>query len=417
MQELWPDEIEITLDGIAQGGEGVGRWQERVVFATGGLPGERVRVALSEQRAAYARGLVTEVLDAVPERAGPYDTSDGHMPWRHIVYSAQLRYKRQILAEQLSKMLQHDSLVIEETVAASPPLGYRTTARLHSDGEHVGYYAADTNDIVPIDHDPLLFPSLNEALAALSSALAVEPQPVSIEVLLRASESYGYVIGALESSEKLLMTGMRWRARCPALAGVAVATRPAVVLGADSLLEELGGLTFTLRPTTFFQSGRAAAEVLLGLVEQGLRLEGGEHVLDLYCGAGVFSLPLAQKAAQVIGIEAYGGAVADAQASAALNGIRNVRFMTAAVERGLAEIEEGIQAIVLDPPRRGCHPEALAGILRLAPERIVYVSCHPATLGRDLRILLDGGYSIQRVTPVDLFPQTPHIESVTVLRR
>jgi 23S rRNA (uracil1939-C5)-methyltransferase len=156
---------------------------------------------------------------------------------------------------------------------------------------------------------------------------------------------------------------------------------------------------------------------LLDLVRGGLNLRGGERLLDLYSGAGAFALPLAATVAEVVAIEEYAGAIEDGRTTAEENGIINVRFEIGRVEQVLGQLDSTFDAAVLDPPRRGCHPLALNQLLRLAPARIVYISCQPATLARDLKLLVAGGYQVVSVQPVDLFPQTAHIESVSVLVR
>jgi len=428
----WPTTLELTLDGIAQGGEGVGRWQERVVFARGGLPGERVQVRLRERHDAYARGDVIELLEASPDRIEPRLPGADHMPWQHIAYPAQLRFKRQILADQLAKIGGLTDPPVAETLAAARPWGYRNSARFHSAGGRIGYYAAESHDLQEIESDPLLLPVLNDALAALRAVVRAGA-PAPAEVILRASDAFGYVLAALlrpervegrgfdaESARDLQELAMRWRMRCPALAGVTLpgaAGQPPVALGADHLIDELGGIAFHVRPTTFFQVNSAAAEALLTLVRAALELDGSGRLLDLYCGAGAFALPLAGAAAEVIGIEEYAGAVEDGRTTASANGIANVRFEIGRVEAGLHGLEGPFDAVVLDPPRRGCHPLAIQELLRLAPAQMVYVACHPATLARDLKLLVAGGYRVVSVQPIDLFPQTAHIECVVVLAR
>ncbi|GAB4120751.1 MAG: class I SAM-dependent RNA methyltransferase [Roseiflexaceae bacterium] len=413
---IWPAELELTLESMAQGGEGVGRWNDRVVFARGGLPGERVRVQLTDQRPSYARGAVIDVLSASADRTAEHGHDDDHMPWQHIGHAAQLRFKQQILAEQLSKIGGLTDPPVQATQRASQPWHYRTTAKLHCDGHQLGYYAADTTTIQPIQFDRLLHPALNDAIGGLLAAISLEPSRAPFEVLLRVSEADGYVLGMLDGPGSYRMLALRWRAACPILAGVAIGSRPPLIIGADHLYEEFAGLTFQLRPTSFFQVNVAAAETLLAIAEQGLDLHGDEQLIDLYCGVGAFTLPLARQVAAITGIESYDGAIADAEASAKLNQISNATFRAASVERELSEWQAAPPAaIVLDPPRRGCHPAAIDAILKLHPPRVVYISCQPATLARDLRLLVAGGYQIDQVTPVDLFPQTPHIESVTTL--
>jgi 23S rRNA (uracil1939-C5)-methyltransferase len=423
---IWPATLELTLDGIAQGGEGVGRWNDRVVFARGGLPGERVRVSLTERHESYAHALVAEVLEFSPDRVPPRQPNADHMPWQHIAYPAQLRYKRQILADQLAKIGGLDNVVDAETIAAPRPWNYRNSARFHGQGQRIGYYAADSRDLREVTHDPLLLPVLNDALVALHAVVQADMRAPP-EIVLRASEAYGYALAVLHGAAGADLVDLRrlagaWRMRCPALAGVALvghsaAGRPVETLGADQLIEELGGIAFHLHPTGFFQVNAVGAEKLLELVRRGLELRGHERLLDLYCGAGAFALPLAGAVSEVLGIEEYAGAVEDARATAVANGVANVHFEIGRVEMALTRLDEAFDAVVLDPPRRGCHPQALAELVRLAPTRIVYVSCHPATLARDLKRLVAGGYHVARVQPVDLFPQTVHIESVAILEQ
>jgi 23S rRNA (uracil1939-C5)-methyltransferase len=450
----WPETLELTLDGMAQGGDAVGRWEGRVVFAAGGIPGERVRVRLRETRDAFARGVVTEVLEASPERVPPRVPGADHIAWQHIAYEAQLRFRRAILAEQLAKIGGLADAPVAETAPGSAPWGYRSSARLHCDGLRVGYHIADTREIRAIDADPLLHPALDAAIPSLRDALQdVGGAPGPLEVILRASETFGYVVAALRGpgvrhfAEARRLAG-RWRTLLPALAGVVlgedrgdleddqrrtandqrevggsgvgrssvVVRRSSVVLGQGTLVEELGGVSFELRPATFFQVSLAAAEALLRLVREGLELRGG-RLLDVYCGAGTFALPLAPGVAEVVGVEEHGGAVADGRASAQASGIENVRFVTGRAEEVVARLDGPFDAAVLDPPRRGCHPRALEALLALGPARLVYVSCQPATLARDLKVLAAGGYELLRSTPVDLFPQTAHVESVNILVR
>ena len=412
MTHDWPDELELTLDGIAQGGEGVGRWENRVVFAVGGLPGERVRVRLTERQAAFAHAAVLEILEASPDRVAPRDVAADNAPWQHISYPAQLAFKRQILADQLAKIAQL-TIDLPATIPAAREWGYRSGARLHAAEGRIGYHNPGTRELREVTADPLLRSELNTALAALRQSLRRD-DPLE-EVTLRLSESYGYVLAQLRGPGNLRPLSERWRLRCGMLAGVVLPTAPAD--GAEYLIEELEDVTLQLRPASFFQSHLAGATTMLGLVRAGLAEQAGGRLLDLYSGVGTFTLPLARRAKTVTAVEEFAGAVDDADASAELSGATNVNLLAGRVETTLRQLEPEFEAIVLDPPRRGCHPDALRELLRLQPARIVYASCHPATLARDLKILTAGGYAVQSVQPVDMFPQTPHVESVTVLVR
>lgn len=412
------EQIELTVDGIAQGGDGVGRHDGLVVFARGGLPGERVRLRLTERKAAYARGEVLEVLTPSPDRIAPAVAAGDHAPWQHIAYPAQLRLKETILREQLAKLAGVHDAPIAPIVAAARPWAYRNTARLHAAGSAVGYYAAGSRELVPITADPLLMPALNEALGALGPLLA----PRLIEgVTLRASAAFGYGLAVLHAApgadyDELELLAEAWRAHVPALAGVLIdqgGLSPAT--GTDTLHDRLGGVDFSLGPESFFQVNVPQAERMLELALAALAPAAGVRLLDLYSGVGAFALPLAAAGAMVTAVEEHAAAVRDGKRSAEANGIAGVQFLRGTVERMLPSLDGPFDGALLDPPRRGCHPAVLEELARLAPPRLVYISCHPGILGRDLPPLLRAGYRLELLQPVDLFPQTPHIETVVVM--
>lgn len=417
------EQLELTVDSMAQGGDGVGRIDGMVVFARGGLPGERVRIAVVERRANFVRGVVTELLEQAPERVPSLLEADAHAPWQHIEYGAQLRFKEQILREQLAKFAGMSDVPLAPMIAAPHPWGYRNSARMHVDDGRIGYYAAGTRQVVDLPSDPLLLPPLNEALAGLRS---IAPPGLLEEVTLRASAAYGYSIAALRPAEEadpgaVELLAAAWRARVQSLAGVLVergrGRKGGVVAGVGTLHDELGGVVYELGPESFFQANAAQAERMIALAREALRPAPGVRLLDLYSGVGTFGLPFAADGATVIAVEEHPSAVADGERSAALNEIAGVSFVQAPVERALPGLEPGFDGALLDPPRRGCHPAVLEELARLAPPRIVYVSCHPGILGRDLGALLRAGYVLERIQPIDLFPQTPHIETVVVLTR
>jgi 23S rRNA (uracil1939-C5)-methyltransferase len=419
---IWPDILELSVDGIAQGGEGVGRWDGRVVFVGGALPGERVRVQIRERRGSYARGEAVEILEASPDRREPKVENADWMSWQYISHEAQLRFKRQILADQLAKIAGLPEVEVAPTLAVSSPWNYRNSVHLHCNGQAIGYYAAGSRELITIHEDPLLQPVLNEAIAALQQ---VKPDVLpSCEITIRTSESTGSVLAAFRirgdrSSDAyvpLRSLANKWRAAFPKLEGISFQSVPPYQIGVPFVTEELGNVGLQVSATSFFQVNRSAAEALLNQVMQKLPMKRTDYLLDLYCGVGSFTLPLASRVAQVVGVEEYAPAIADAKATAHHAGIDNVHFEIGPVERVLKQFEDPFDVALLDPARRGCHPMALEELLRIGPEHIAYVSCHPGTLARDLKVLVEGGYTVTSVQPVDLFPQTPHIESVTILK-
>ncbi|RRR73875.1 MAG: class I SAM-dependent RNA methyltransferase [Candidatus Viridilinea halotolerans] len=410
------NEIELTLDGIAQGGAGVGRYEGQVVFATGGLPGERVRVLLGERKPNYLRGLVSVVLEPSPDRVTPQLDAGDHAPWQHIAYAAQLRFKTTILREQLERMAGLTDLPLAPIIAAPQPWGYRNSARLHVAGSEVGYHASGSQTVVALTSDPLLLPALNEALAALAGQL---PPNLLNGVTLRGSVAFGYALALLHALPEADMAALAhliqvWRALVPSLAGVTVAGSD-LSSGATTLHEELAGLIFSLSPTSFFQVNVAQAERMVTLVQDALQPAAGQALLDLYAGVGTFALPLAAAGAEVTAVDEARDALADGRRNAELNGISGVRWVQSPVERALPALVGPYAGVVLDPPRRGCHPAVLEELARLRIPRLVYISCHPGILSRDLPALLRTGYRIESIQPIDLFPQTPHIETVVVL--
>jgi 23S rRNA (uracil1939-C5)-methyltransferase len=413
----YPDELELDIERMAQGGEGVARWQGYVIFVAGGLPGERVRVRLVQRTASYARGRLLAVRTPAPERIAPRLPEASHMPWQHIAYAAQLRFKQTIVREQLARLGGLDDAPVAAVLAAPSPWHYRNTAHLHiaQNQQHIGYHAAGSRRVVDLPEDPLLLPLLNAALHGLRDTLPDISQArrrAHIErITLRGSATYGEAIALLHGKGRLHEVAAWWQQRLPMLAGVATPTDP----HPRTLREKLGGVVFVLSPTSFFQVHTAQAERLLQVVRKGLRLQPGERLLDAYSGAGAFALPLAEALHEVMAIEEHPRAAADGVQSAQHNALTNVTFITAAVEQALPDITTRFDAAVLDPPRRGCHPAALQALIRLAPPRIAYISCHPGILARDLRTLVQAGYRLVQVQPVDMFPQTPHIESVALL--
>lgn len=415
------EELLLEIHGIAQGGDGVGRLDGMVVFVTGALPGEVVRIRVSERRQTYIRGTVLEVVTPAPDRIAPITSDDGHAAWQHVAYPAQLRLKEQIVREQLAKLAGLETPPLAPIIPAPQPWGYRNTARFHVAGTRIGYHYSGSRQVADLTSDPLLLPVLNTALAGLREVLPPFKQAIE-GVTLRASASYGYAIGLLHghantSPADLADLGAAWVAQTPNLAGVAAEAPGYVQPTPVHLHDDLGGVTFMLSPESFFQVNTPQAQRMLDLIRQELDLQPGERLLDAYSGVGSFALPLAKGLDAVVAVEENPTAVADGVRCLPFNGITNVEFVRGAAERTLPQLEGRFDAAILDPPRRGCHPAVIEELARLAPTRLAYISCHPGILARDLGAMLRIGYRLDLVQPIDLFPQTPHIECVVVLRK
>jgi len=408
------DIIEIDIESIAQGGDGVGRLGELVVFVSGAIPGERVRAIVRERHNRFLRAGVIDVIRASPDRVELTVNHGDHVPWQHIAYPAQVRFKGEIVADQIRKFLPGVETPIEPVIAAPQPWGYRNSARLHVAGAAIGYHASGAKTVIDLVDDPLLLPSLRAALAGLRRLSFADQIG---EVLLRASAVYGYAAAQLSptpqaSKDALARLAANWMATTPTLAGVTLDGQP--LAGMHVIYDELGEVVFRLSLSSFFQVNHAQAERMLAIVRAALDPHGG-RLLDAYSGVGSFALPLAADYDEVVAVESYPPAVDDAIQSAADNRITNVQCIVGAAERVVSSLPGPFHAAILDPPRRGCHPALMKAIINHAPNRIIYISCHPGLIGRDLAPLLAAGYHITLVQPIDLFPQTPHIETIIVL--
>ncbi len=408
--------MELEIERIAQGGDGVGRHGELVVFVSGAIPGERVRARICERHSRYLRATIEEVIRPSPDRVTPMVSPGDHVPWQHIAYPAQVRLKGEIAREQMAKFLPGVDLQPQPVLAAPKSWGYRNNARLRVDGTAIGYHAAGTQTVIDLPDDPLLLPALREALTALRQ---LPFAGLISSVTLRASTAYGYAAARIDPAPQadrraLARLARDWMAAAPALAGVTLADE--LLCGGGVIYDELGGVLFELSLGSFFQVNQPQAERMLELT-RSLLAPGGGRLLDAYSGAGSFALPLASAYTEVVAVESYQPAARDGQRSAAWNGITNVTFIAGAAEQVVAGLPGPFTAAILDPPRRGCHPALLRAVIAHAPERIVYISCHPGIIGRDLAPLLAAGYQLTHVQPIDLFPQTPHIETVIGLRR
>ncbi|HEX9819159.1 MAG TPA: 23S rRNA (uracil(1939)-C(5))-methyltransferase RlmD [Methylomirabilota bacterium] len=442
--------IDLAIDDLAFGGEGVGRLDGYVVFVRGGLPGDRLRVTLTEARSRYGRGTIEAVLVPSPDRVEPpcpYFGQCGGCRLQHLAYPAQLAFKEKQVRDCLTRLGGLPPFELRPIVPAPEPYGYRNKMEftVAEPGPALGLHAAERYDVV-LDIERCLLQSerMNALLdevrrQARTRGLSVWDQRtergllrfVTVREGRRTGEAMVNLVASTPDMEALMPVADALKTRVPATASVlvnvnakkasvAIGTEEHLLLGRDHITESLGGVTFQVSANSFFQTNTVQAERLFALVAEACALDGAETVLDLYSGTGAISLLLARRAGHVYGIELAAAAVADAVRNARANGIDNCTFLAGEVRHVLpALMREGVRAsvVVADPPRAGFHPKALAALAALAPARIVYVSCNPATLARDVGDLARQGYRLEWVQPVDMFPQTPHIEAVARLSR
>jgi 23S rRNA (uracil1939-C5)-methyltransferase len=381
--------LEVTIESLAAGGDGVGHDASgRVVFVPFAAPGDRLRVQLVEERARFARGEIDAVLAPGEARVAPRCPvfgSCGGCAWQHVHYAAQLDAKRAMLRETLQRIGGIESPPIE-FVASPQPYGYRGRARVLAAGGRVGFRKRHSHDVCAITACPLLAPPLDAALASL----AAHPPA--------------------QDGEWELALGSDGAVRSTALGTRAPAAERIAVRAAGEQIEVSGGV--------FVQANALLQDTLAQTV---LEAAGqGAEALELFAGAGFFTLGLARRFARVAAVESDAAAAVDLSRNCAAAGLRHVRVIETPAEAVLAAFRTHRLApdvVVLDPPRGGIRKRASEWLARLPAQRIVHVSCDPATLARDLRVLTEKRWVLSRVIGFDLFPQTPHVEAVAVLVR
>ncbi|MBI4594179.1 MAG: 23S rRNA (uracil(1939)-C(5))-methyltransferase RlmD [Candidatus Rokubacteria bacterium] len=446
------DVLELAIDDLAFGGEGVGRIDGYVMFVRGGVPGDRLRVRVTETRARFGRGVVEAVASPSPHRVEapcPYFGRCGGCRLQHLAYPAQLAFKEKQVRDCLERLGDTGPFDLRPILPAPEAYGYRNKMEFTVAGAGgtpiVGLHEADRYDVVrDVERCLLQSDTMNALLDEMrretrARGLSVYDQESGQGLLrfvtLREGRHTGdamvNIVAAAPDVEGLTPVAERLRQRVPSItsvvlnvnakkAAVAVGTEEHVLVGQDHITESLGGLEFQVSANSFFQTNTRQAERLFELVAGACELGGGETVIDLYSGTGAISLLLARRCRRVYGIEVAAAAVADAVRNARANRIENCTFLAGEVRHVLpALVADGVRAevVVADPPRAGFHPKALSALVALGPARFVYVSCNPATLARDIGDLTRQAYRLEWVQPVDMFPQTPHIEAVARLRR
>jgi 23S rRNA (uracil1939-C5)-methyltransferase len=386
------EKLRLSLTDMAFEGGAIGRHDGQVVFAAYGIPGEEAVVEIERRSKDYLMGRVVEVLSPSPHRVEapcPYYGSCGGCQWQHIDYPFQVELKARVVGEQLRRIGKFEEPPVAATVTAEERWHYRNHARFSTDRQgQLGFVSLLRRRFVRIDHCRIMHPWINGVLERLQGKCAGLHQ-VAIRYGVRTEQAL--IHPSLKEMDDSIPSGQ------------------------TSYEEELLGKRFRISGASFFQVNSRQAEVLIEIVREKLALGQDQLLLDAYAGVGTFAVLLAPYVKRVIAIEESPAAVADAVINQA--GIKNIVFYQGKVEQILPELRQRPQAAILDPPRVGCHPDVIAAVLKRPPARLVYVSCDPATLARDLRALCQGGYRLQEVQPVDMFPQTFHIECVATLVR
>jgi 23S rRNA (uracil1939-C5)-methyltransferase len=474
------DVLELTVDSLALGGQGVARTEgELVVFVDGAYPGERVRARVTRRTRSWAEALLVELEQESPERRTPrcvhFQSPCGGCRSQDLSYSAQVEAKTRQVKETLARLGGLRDVTVADCVPAPSPWRYRNKMEFSFHpgegdvailGLHVRGSFDEVFDLVHCDISSELTNRVVEATRAFARAagwrayhprlhtglvrfLTVRHLPTTGQAAVHlvaardevpAVEEWAAGLGALDPAIRSVALSVN-----EARANIAFGERTRILWGTPAIEERLLGLSFEASPNAFLQTNSRQAEALYTAALEEAALGGSERVLDVYCGAGTISLALARAAREVVGIESIEAAVEDARRNAELNAITNARFVCGearAVLRAWAHARAGRGAaspeaarvkdarapldpaayvpfdpdvVVLDPPRAGLHPRVIERVAELGPSRVVYVSCNPGTLARDLAHFGRHGYGTTRVRPFDMFPHTPHIECVARL--
>jgi len=429
-----PREIPVTIEKLVDGGAGLGRWNGRTVFVSGVCAGEEVRARVRSVKKGYAVADLQSVLNPSSDRIRPscpvFETCGG-CQWQHIDYPAQARAKAGILLENLRRIGKLPDPDILPILPSPDPFEYRNRIQLKTDlstdKARIGYYAAQSHRLVPIGHCPIARSPINRALEILRSLFsdpAVRLPSLSdlhLHLAQATQELQARYFAEDEAEDRIEGLFTKFEEALPNVVSQVYYSRTGRrrVRGRDYLLDRYKEIPFRISDRSFAQIHGRLTEPLIETVRTFASLTGKDSVLELYSGIGTFGIFLAQEAA-LTGFDENMIAVEDANYNARQQGLTNCRFKAEPVEQAVEYlVEQGRQfdRIIMDPPREGMNRNTLERLPRLHPSRIVYVSCDTATLARDLKILTDLGFRLGRVQPIDLFPQTFHLETVAELER
>ena len=435
-----------TVSGFTSEGLGVCRVDGCAVFVPNAAPNEEYDLRIVHIGKTAAHGKIVNIITRSPERvnrACPYAKLCGGCDFWHLTYEAETEIKRQRVLDALNR-LGGQSLENLQITGAKTCLSYRNKAQypLSSDGK-VGFFKKGTHEVIEIDRCLILPEITDQAKSAVISWMKqakVKPYDEATHkglvrhIFVRTGGATGQIMVCLVINGEDIPQKKRLISELTKIHGMTsisfnINTRKGnavlgdvtkTIWGEDAIEDVLCGLRFRISPRSFYQVNRDQAEILYEKAIAAAELSGNETVLDLYCGTGTITLCLAKKAKSVIGVEVIDAAIENAKENAKRNGIENARFFCADAGQAAKQLaSEGTKpdVIVVDPPRKGISADVIDAICEMAPKKVVYVSCDPATLARDVKILCEKGYSLAHAEAVDLFPRCSHIESIVCMAR
>ncbi len=442
-------ELTVTIEDLTYEGMGVAKVDGYPLFVDGALPGEQVVAHVTKAEKKYAFARMGELLMASPDRVAPKAKAyaqTGIAPLQHLAYPAQLRFKQNQVAQLFKKA--HLAIDVLPTLGMAAPYGYRNKAQIPVRTVNgvltTGFYKRRSHELLPLEDFYIQDPAIDKAIVVVRDLLRQYQIPAYDEaantgVIRHIMVRRGYfskqlmivlvsTTWAVAHLEDIVMGITKALPETASImlnlnnrkTNVIMGKKTRTLFGHDYLEDQLLGSTFRISPLSFYQVNPQQTEVLYQQAIDAAELTGKEVVIDAYSGIGTISLSMAKHAKQVYGVEVVPEAVHDAKENASLNGIKNTEFLVGKAEDVMTQwASDGMHADVLmvDPPRKGLAPEFVAAVGKMLPDKVVYVSCNPATLARDLVALGEFGYQAKQTQPVDMFPQTTSIESVTVLTR
>ena len=441
-------DYEMNIDSLGSNGEGVGRIQGFAVFVEGALPKERVLVKIVKVAKNYAFGKLLHIIQKSVQRVEPkcpYFNVCGGCQLQHLSYESQLEYKAQQVKDALERIGHLENVEVLPTIGMDEPWKYRNKAQFPAgmvkNKPVLGFYMARSHNLVEINDCPIQH-DINEKVTTLvrkfiqTYNIPVYQEETHKGIIRHVVTRVGFHSNQLmviivtngELPRKKEFVSIL-REGLPAVTSIvqnyqtartnAVLGRKNITLwGSDYIMDAIGDLKFKISPLSFYQVNPVQTEKLYAKALEYADLTGKETVIDAYCGVGTISLFLAGKAAKVYGVEVLPEATEDAKENARINGIENAEFLVGESETVIPRLAKlGVKAdvVVVDPPRKGCDEKLLKTIVEIAPDRMVYVSCNPATLARDLKYMVGCGYRVEKVQPVDMFPQGYHVESIILM--
>lgn len=441
---------DIEIEDLGSSGEGVGKIDGFTVFVPQAIPGDRVKVRIKTLKKRYGIGEVLEIIQPSKDRVKPRCSlfgKCGGCQLMHMEYQAQLDMKRNKVEQALNRIGKIEAQV-NPTIGMEDPYAYRNKGQfpvgIRNGRAIIGPYEMGSHNIVDTNYCHIQAPITEKITEIIKKYIddyrievydEVKRRGLIRNIIIRVGFATGDVMVVLVTNGRKLPYKdeliKMLKDNIPDLKSVVqnintrntnvVLGRETILLyGEDRIVDHIGELKFNISATSFYQVNSIQTQVLYNKALEYADLNGDELVFDIYCGIGTISLFLAQKAKEVHGIEIVGAAIEDARVNAQINNIDNAKFHLGNAEEIVPQLyKEGLHAdvVVVDPPRRGCEESVLETMVNMAPEKIVYVSCNPATLARDLAYLVEGGYRVVEVQPVDMFPQTVHVECVIEIQK